>query len=42
VSDHEHIIGLCASGQAAEAGSAVRENWLTLGRMLATAAPDAH
>ena len=42
VSDHEHIIGLCASGQAAEAGSAVRENWLTLGRMLATAAPDTH
>jgi len=37
VADHEHIILLCAAGQAVEAGAAVRENWLTLGRMLATA-----
>jgi len=42
VADHERIIRLCVAGQAVEAGAAVRENWLTLGRMLATAAePDA-
>lgn len=43
VADHDRIIRLCASGLATEAGAAVRENWLTLGRMLATAAShDAH
>jgi len=41
VTDHERIIRLCAAGQADAAGVAVRENWLTLGRILATAAePD--
>lgn len=38
VTDHERIIRLCAAGQADAAGVAVRENWLTLGRILATAA----
>ena len=38
VADHERVIRLCAAGHAAEAGAAVRENWLTLGRMLAAAA----
>lgn len=41
VTDHERIIRLCADGQADAAGLAVRENWLTLGRILASAAePD--
>ncbi|MEO6201061.1 MAG: GntR family transcriptional regulator [Cryobacterium sp.] len=38
VADHDHIIRLCAAGLADEAGVAVRENWLTLGRILAPAA----
>ncbi|WBM80520.1 GntR family transcriptional regulator [Cryobacterium breve] len=38
VADHERIIGFCAAGQADQAGTAVRENWLTLGRMLAATA----
>lgn len=38
VTDHERIIRLCAAGQADAAGVAVRENWLTLGRILAAAA----
>ena len=37
VTDHQRIIRLCAEGLAVEAGTAVRENWLTLGRMLAGA-----
>ena len=38
VADHERIIALCTAGRAVEAGAAVRENWLTLGRMLAATA----
>jgi hypothetical protein len=34
VADHDRIIELCAQGLADEAGTAARENWSTLGRLL--------
>ena len=34
VADHARIIELCAAGRADEAGTAARENWSTLGRLL--------
>lgn len=37
VADHEHIIASCTAGDVEAAARAVRENWLTLERLLAAA-----
>jgi DNA-binding GntR family transcriptional regulator len=34
VEQHDHIVELCASGQAEAAARAVRENWLSLGALI--------